>query len=188
MSAVVVSLEVNAAGMRASLASVHAALPLLSEATKRVFGDLLAFGIEPDERFDLVVAKPVDRAASIAGKAHIFELLPSDRYLELVAAIADECDAGPIDFSHGWPLLSVVSAFATVAEAGGVTTAPGGGASPTAADRCDLPFGAAPQQARVIATYSVPAEQLRTLPHSVDPGRGRIVAGSVTTAAGRGAA
>jgi hypothetical protein len=66
---------------------------------------------------------------STSGANHVlsFAAFPSERYLELFAAIAGQIDGSATSFSHGWPILSVVGGTSTVAEAGGVTTAPGGG-------------------------------------------------------------
>lgn len=53
---------------------------------------------------------------------------PSERYLELVAAIAVDCENLTVFFSHGWPLLSVgTDSPPTVTEAGGARNLTGGG-------------------------------------------------------------
>jgi hypothetical protein len=56
------------------------------------------------------------------------KVLPSDRFLELMTAIAGERDDVSFVLRHGWPILSVGRVAApTVAEAGGESIAPGGG-------------------------------------------------------------
>lgn len=57
-----------------------------------------------------------------------FIVKPSDRYLELVTAIAGDRDnARNLDFVQGWPVLSVESHASTVAEAAGAAISGGGG-------------------------------------------------------------
>lgn len=73
---------------------------------------------------DLIFGKPV--SVSTVGAIE-FILKPSDRYLELVAAIARNGDV-PFGFDpHGWPIPSLVCGNPTIAEAGGASSASGGG-------------------------------------------------------------
>lgn len=54
-------------------------------------------------------------------------LKPSDRYLELVAAISGNRDVScDFDF-HGWPILSLVGDTASMTEAGAASSRLGGG-------------------------------------------------------------
>jgi hypothetical protein len=62
------------------------------------------------ESGDLFVAEPACRSAGGAAILNGLQLEPSDRYRELVAAIADECDDVSIRVTHGWPILSDSSA------------------------------------------------------------------------------
>lgn len=84
------------------------------------FGGLVV-GLSPDA-VSLFFGEPVMGAAD--GALHLV-LKPSDRYLELVSAVAGDfgmaCD---LDV-HGWPILSVVGRTPTVAEAGGAYSVPG---------------------------------------------------------------
>jgi hypothetical protein len=76
---------------------------------------------------NLFGTEPIDDAALRAGK---FILKPSERYLELVAAVARDRDV-PVNLDlHGWPILSLVSAdSANVAEAAGESILGGGAAA-----------------------------------------------------------
>lgn len=69
------------------------------------------------------------RIARGAGETLVF-LKPTKTYLQKVAAaVAVQDDGCPVRvaFRHGWPILSFVGDDANVAEAGGATSAPGGG-------------------------------------------------------------
>lgn len=67
-----------------------------------------------DER-DLVRVELSLRSAGGAADDDVFRILPSEGYVELVAAIAMDC-GGEAFVSHGWPILSVGVASQTVAE------------------------------------------------------------------------
>lgn len=75
---------------------------------------------------DLFIREPLALPAAGATELQTLQINPSDGYLVLFAAIAangQKC----VTFSHGWPVLSVVSSNSTVAKAGGDTIPAGGG-------------------------------------------------------------
>ncbi|MAW99547.1 MAG: hypothetical protein CMN72_07840 [Sphingomonas sp.] len=123
------SLTIATIGANAAMASVRslaAALAALGDgAAECVAGsiDLL------DESGDLIVSKAVDAPAAGAGKLEAIKFDPSDRYLELCAALAGSGHANIVSVDHGWPILSLGSGNPSVTEAGGVSNAPGGGAA-----------------------------------------------------------
>ena len=67
-----------------------------------------------DER-DLFRVELALRTAGGAADNDVLRVLPSEGYIKLVAAVAMDC-GGETVVSHGWPILSVVSPKATVAE------------------------------------------------------------------------
>ena len=110
----------------ASVASIAAALDVLPQGVADGFREQF---IALTESGDLFGGEAIGLAAGGAGELKCFEILPSDRYVELVAALAGAADAHPVRFTHGWPVLSVVESSAIVAEAGGDENASGGGAA-----------------------------------------------------------
>lgn len=120
----------------ASLRSVLDVLPTLSSDTLEhlvdAFSDLIASevggsGVKLIPDFgDLFVVEPVDRAALGTDEVRL-AVNPSDRYLDLVAAVAGDDDVSCNLDVHGWPILSVVARTSTVAEPAEVTILGGGG-------------------------------------------------------------
>lgn len=75
------------------------------------------------DNLDLFMGEMVNEAALGADKIS-FSVKPSERYLELVAAISRDGNFS-CDFDAHWPVLSVVGDTATVAEAGDCASVPG---------------------------------------------------------------
>lgn len=74
---------------------------------------------------DLLCVEMVDGPALGTDKIGV-RCEPDSRYLELVSAVASDGDGNlRLDFSHGWPILSVGGRTPTVAEAAGASS-PGG--------------------------------------------------------------
>lgn len=59
----------------------------------------------PDDVDDLVRRETVDGPASGTRKLNRIQIQPSDRHLELVAAIAAHRDTYIVRLAHGWPVL-----------------------------------------------------------------------------------
>ena len=78
-----------------------------------------------DDRSDLIVCEPIGFPATGARKLQGLKVSPSERYNELVAAIAGSGDGYGIRIIHGWPILSGDDRKPTVTEAGAVTSRPG---------------------------------------------------------------
>lgn len=101
-----------------SIQSVLAAIEATGSAPDG-FDDLFARGGSDlaadlrEDAVDLLFAKPVLRAADGALKC---TLKPSERYIELVAAVSRDRNVAFDLSGHGWPVLSVVSRISTVAE------------------------------------------------------------------------
>lgn len=120
--------------MRASIGSLADALWAF-EACPESFGDdfgsalrdLIAQAV--DDPVDLGLGEVVNASALGADEIRL-RCDPSDRYCELVAAVAaNSGDRFGLDVRHGWPILSVGDRTPTVTEAGGVRNAPGGGSA-----------------------------------------------------------
>ena len=109
-------LETNAAMLQSFEALSEAVEQIrLLEPVEDCAGLCNRFGLPLTNESDLVRIEIPLRAADRASDDHIFRILPSQRYIELVAAIAGYC-RGETVVSHGWPILSVVSRISTVAE------------------------------------------------------------------------
>lgn len=108
------------AGFRASLK----ALAPLVQACPEV-ADILFGAMDAGDEWSRFEACP---AADGAGE-RLFALKPSDRFLEVVRAIrAIDPDGGIVeDIVHGWPILSLVCANASMTEAGGASSLARGG-------------------------------------------------------------
>jgi hypothetical protein len=112
-----------------SIQSALAAIETFGRAPEG-FDDLFASGSSDlgaclrEDAVDLLFAEPVLSAADGALKC---ALNPSQRYLELVAAICRDLHLA-IDLSaHGWPVLSIVSPNTNLADAGGAAIPPAEG-------------------------------------------------------------
>lgn len=132
-----VTLSINTTAARQSFESVALAMQSLgSSALEQVllqFDDLLAKDrlcslVLFDDGRSLLGREPVDLPASRAGELHSLRVFPHERYVELVSAIARSGNAHAVRVVHDWPILSVASDSATVAEAGGESIPAGGGA------------------------------------------------------------
>ncbi|MFZ5666932.1 MAG: hypothetical protein ACOY7L_17100 [Pseudomonadota bacterium] len=77
-----------------------------------------------EDAVDLFFAEPVLRTADGALEC---ALKPSQRYIELVAAIARDGNVAVDCSGHGWPVLSIVSPNTIVADAGGAAIPPAEG-------------------------------------------------------------
>lgn len=87
-------------------------------------------GVLLDDADNLFRCESIGGAASGATELQGFQIAPSDRYLELVSAVAAHGNAHVSRVAHGWPILSQSEASTpTVTEAGGAHNAPGGGAA-----------------------------------------------------------
>ncbi len=134
-------LHVKVCGAEEARASIDSMIAVNS-ALPQVFELLLQGGfrglILGDDVGDIVVIKPVDRAASGAGVLECLQILPSDRYLELASAIVRERQNEiALEYRPRWPILSVgVVAVPTVADAGGVASL--SGESPALCTVCDV--------------------------------------------------
>lgn len=101
-----------------SIQSALAAIETLGRAPEG-FDDLFACGGSDlgaclrEDAVDLLFAEPVLSAADGALKC---ALKPSQRYLELVAAVSRDRNVAFDLSGHGWPVLSIVSRISTVAE------------------------------------------------------------------------
>jgi hypothetical protein len=74
-----------------------------------------------------VIVDSVDGTTGGAGELQALRVLPNERYLELVSAVALHFDAN-IAFDHGWPILSSVTGSPTMTEGrGGSNAAPAEG-------------------------------------------------------------
>lgn len=125
------ALEVNTEAFALSLRSVFDVLEASSALRQHVVdrfpdlftGDTPELSIEfGSESIDLFFGEAVDRAALGAGKI-LFN--PSERYLELVAAISG--DGNRCTDFHGWPILSLTCGNATMANAPVESICRGGG-------------------------------------------------------------
>ena len=123
------SLSVCTEGATASIASLAAALEASSGLLDRLvdagFGPLV-FG---DDVSGLFRCEAIDLSASRTGELHGLRVMPDERYIEFVAAIADNGGPDVARFSHGWPILSSVSGSTTIPEAGGAASLARGGAA-----------------------------------------------------------
>ncbi|MEO7469802.1 MAG: hypothetical protein ABIV36_22565 [Sphingobium limneticum] len=140
----------------ASMASLVATLEALPEVAELLLQGSFRSLVLGDNVSDLIVIKPVDAPTSGAGVLECVQILPSDRYLEFVAAIvSDRENEISSEIRHGWPILSVgVVAVPTVADAGGVASL--SGESPALCATCD---------ARLDDT-SIRACSVRACPHA----------------------
>jgi len=132
IGALTINLSIGAEPARRSLLSALEVLRASDALRDRIvpdFGDL--FGAECNgsltdlsvDAGNLLRAETVFRAADGALE---LVLNPSDRYLDLMAAIARDGDLScDLDF-HGWPILSVAVGPTTVSEAGGESIPAGG--------------------------------------------------------------
>lgn len=69
-----------------------------------------------DDAPDLIRSEFFGNLTSRAIELHSLKILPSDRYVELVSAVADEREDLLISFRHGWPILSLAGDTASMAE------------------------------------------------------------------------
>lgn len=116
--------------MKQSFASVSCALEQLPSGIADGLRESVLGGfVLSDDGSDLVVCEPIDLTATGATKLHTLKVAPSQRYNEIVSAIAACGDGYGIFVSHGWPILSIGSRVPIVAEARGESIAPGGGAA-----------------------------------------------------------
>jgi hypothetical protein len=106
-----------------------------SKALAELFPDLFRTGLgeslieHPLDVGELLVVDVIDGAAGRADKISL-SVQPSDRYRELVAAVASDLNGrSDIVFSHGWPILSVGDRTPTVAEVPEATNLRDGGAA-----------------------------------------------------------
>lgn len=77
-----------------------------------------------EDAVDLLFAEPVLRTADGALEC---ALKPSQRYIELVSAIARDGNVAVDCSGHGWPVLSIVSPNTILADAGGAAIPPAEG-------------------------------------------------------------
>lgn len=77
-----------------------------------------------EDAVDLLFAEPVLRTADGALEC---ALKPSQRYIELVAAVARDRNVAFNLNVHGWPVLSIVSPNTILADAGGAAIPPAEG-------------------------------------------------------------
>jgi hypothetical protein len=119
-------LQVEATGAAASLASVDNVLraaSMLSQHVAELFPEFLDAELGSlvsdltGETCDLLFGEPVMRSTDGALEL-IFQ--PSDRYLDLVAAIARDGDVSCSFDAHGWPILSLAGDTASMTEPAGV--------------------------------------------------------------------
>lgn len=117
--------------VKASLLSVKRALEVLDPelvshvALKQFVCDAIDI---PDGLQSLFRSNASARLTGGALDKFVVTFDPSERYLELVAAIAVDCKNLTVVFCHGWPLLSVdADTPSTLTEAGGVRNLTGGG-------------------------------------------------------------
>ena len=130
-----ITFHADTSGIVASLRSVFdvllasgGALHTILEAFPDLF-DTSTGSAGPDlvvENFHLFFGEAVCGPANGA-----YELIfnPSDRYLELVSAVASDADVACNFDVHGWPILSVGGTSPTVTEAGGESISARGGAA-----------------------------------------------------------
>lgn len=100
-----------------SFDALHRALARagLLEALEGLTGLSDRYGLGLTDECDLFRVEIALRTAGGAADHDILRILPSEGYIKLVAAVAMDC-GGEAVVSHGWPILSVVSPNATVAE------------------------------------------------------------------------
>lgn len=125
-SLVVTGLREQVAAAAESIGSVRVALAAqeTADGVDRAIPDA---GTLFDNVDDLFRCEPVDGAAVRAAEIQGFEIKPTDRYSELVAAIASDRDQYTVRVRHGWPILSLAPRTTTVADAVGVENLDGGG-------------------------------------------------------------
>jgi len=120
-------------GMDDASASLESIAAVLDPAGPKVEAEhLLAefiagLRVGADEGVDICRFETLANATSGAIELVSIKVLPSERFLELMTAIARERDDVSLVFSHGWPILSVAVPTTTVAEAGGASTPASGG-------------------------------------------------------------
>lgn len=108
-AAVLLTLEIDSAAsaaMRQSLASVGDALDALNGVSNHVLDLLDRVLMGGDNSGDLVRIEAAGVAAGGAVDLQCLKILPGDRYLELVTAIAGQVQPDPVRLVHGWPILS----------------------------------------------------------------------------------
>lgn len=108
-----------------SVADVLGASNGALEGVAEGFADGLMLG---DDIGDLVRIEPIGGPAVRASELKGFEILPGDRYLELVTALTGDGNAHVAGVRHGWPILSVGRVAApTLAEGRGASSPLAGG-------------------------------------------------------------
>lgn len=110
------TVRVDFAAPALSFLSVAAVVVTLGDASESCARLSDEFAMAGDDTGNLFVAKPVLNPAGGALVAEGVKVHPSDRYLELVAAIANEAKARVVFSDHGWPILSVGEGSPTVTE------------------------------------------------------------------------
>lgn len=108
--------ESAAAGQRSILALVELLKQVgLSEALESLASLSHRYGLSLADQRDLFACELSLKGADGAADQDVFRVLPSQGYLELVAAVAQDFGVETV-VSHGWPILSVESRIPTVAE------------------------------------------------------------------------
>ncbi len=94
----------------------------LAESLESITGLSDRYGLGLTDERDFFRVELALGSASRAADEDVLRILPSQAYIELVAAVAVDCGRETV-VSHGWPILSVESRVTTVAEGAAPATA-----------------------------------------------------------------